>query len=661
MAERSSRTPHADSVDDFVQILLDAGLVPREEIEEARRALAGAGLPTTDDTLARRLSESGRLTDYQIKLVRAGQRAELVIGNYEILDRIGAGGMGAVFKARHRRMKRIVALKVLSLQLVKDDAFVRRFQREVETLARLSHPNIVMAYDADEGESGPFLVMEYVEGRDLSSVVAAEGPLSVAAAVECVLQSAYGLEYAHRQGIIHRDIKPANLLRDSQGVVKVTDLGVARLNSPEGPGHASGLTQTGGVLGSVQYMPPEQAVDSTKIDNRADIYSLGATLYFLLAGKPPYDGPTMMAILLKHRDAPIPSLASARPDVPPALDAIFRRMVAKSPADRYATMADVVQEVEAVKASLGDSADVFLQGADQPVASTAAFESSPLDRPLEATLGTAPQSQERTINVKRADMGESAAGKVLLVEPSRTQSAIIRKYLQAQGVQDVIAVATGQEALLAVRKESPDAIVSAMHLADMTGVQLGQQVRAEFGEAPPGLVLISSEAEGPDAGSLSKCGKAVLVHKPFTPEQLLHGLRMVARSARKAAAPRPELRVLIVDDSAAARVHIRDVLKGLGLSQFTMAADGAQAVATLAKETFDLIVTDYNMPLMDGRGLVGYLRQSAATASTPIIMVTTEKDPAKLEAVRQLGVTVCDKSFPPEAIRGIIDKIARPS
>src|SRR5262249_50536643 len=200
------------------------------------------------------------------------------------------------------------------------------------------------------------LVMEYVRGRDLSSVVAQEGPLSVAAAVDCILQAAHGLDYAHQQGIIHRDIKPANLLRDSQGVVKVTDLGVARLNTPEGPGQAGGLTQTGGVLGSVHYMPPEQAVDSTKIDNRADIYSLGATLYSRLAGEPPFDGPTLMAILLKHREAPIPSLAKARRDAPAALDAIFRKMGAKSPADRYPSMADVVQALEAVKASLSDSA-----------------------------------------------------------------------------------------------------------------------------------------------------------------------------------------------------------------------------------------------------------------------------------------------------------------
>src|SRR5262249_7530434 len=156
---------------------------------------------------------------------------------------------------------------------------------------------------------GHFLVMEYVDGRDLDSLVKTGGPLSVAAAVNCILHVARGLEYAHSRGIIHRDIKPANLLRDVNGVVKVTDLGLARFRNT---GSLGGITQAGGVVGTVDFMPPEQAVDATRIDHRADIYSLGATLYFLLSGQPPYPERTLMAALLKHRDAPIPSLQEVR-------------------------------------------------------------------------------------------------------------------------------------------------------------------------------------------------------------------------------------------------------------------------------------------------------------------------------------------------------------
>jgi two-component system chemotaxis response regulator CheY len=195
-------------------------------------------------------------------------------------------------------------------------------------------------------------------------------------------------------------------------------------------------------------------------------------------------------------------------------------------------------------------------------------------------------------------------------------------------------------------------------------VQLAEQIRTQCKAGAPGFVLISSEAESSEVGSLSKCGNAVLLHKPFGPEQLVEALRVVAarRPALFTAKDRSRLRVLIVDDSAAARVHVRSVLTGLGLAQFVDAADGAQAVAVVAREPFDLIVTDYNMPYMDGRGLVGYLKQNPATASVPIIMVTTEQDPGKLEAVRQLGVTaICDKSFQPDAVRKILEELVRAS
>src|SRR5262245_45938517 len=205
--------------------------------------------------------------------------------------------MGTVFKARHKRMRRIVAIKVLSRDVAQDERFIKRFQREVEAVARLSHPNIVMAHDADEAEVGHFLVMEFVNGRDLASTVEKQGPLPVRIAVSCSLQAARALEYAHGQGIIHRDIKPANLLRDESGVVKVADLGLARFEEAVAAPHSSSaLTQAGTIMGTVDYMSPEQAMGAEGVDHRSDIYSLGCSLYFLLVGKPPYEGPTMMAI-----------------------------------------------------------------------------------------------------------------------------------------------------------------------------------------------------------------------------------------------------------------------------------------------------------------------------------------------------------------------------
>jgi two-component system chemotaxis response regulator CheY len=406
-------------------------------------------------------------------------------------------------------------------------------------------------------------------------------------------------------------------------------------------------------------MSPEQAIDSTGIDCRTDIYSLGATLYHLLVGGPPYQASTMMAVLLKHRDAPIPSLVESRRDIPPSLDAIYRRMVAKEPRDRYQTTAELVRALEAEADGMASAgaAPAGLSPATVMVKRASSLQASSVPE-------TSRMAPSLTVNQPRPSAADVAALKVVLVEPSRTQSAIIRKYLQAQGIKQVVSVPSGREALEAVNSAVPDVMVSALHLPDMTGTQLAQQIRAAGNAARIGFVLISSEAEKADAGSLSNCGKAMLLQKPFTPEQLAEALSLVAGRSTVKKPPtgdkRGGLRVLIVDDSLAARVHIRSVLGQLGLSKFAEAPDGAQAVALAAREAFDLIVTDYNMPFMDGQGLVGYLKQNPATALVPIIMVTSETDPAKLDAVRRLGVAaICDKAFRPEEVEKVIEQVLK--
>src|SRR5262249_36064062 len=211
--------------EEFLRNLSDSGLFSKEEMRATLAALPGAQA-ADGEALAQRLIAAGKLTPFQAAAVSERRFEELVIGNYQVLDRLGAGGMGTVYKARHRRMKRVVAIKVLSRRVGQSERFVQRFQREVEAVARLSHPNIVMAHDADEVEAGHFLVMEFVNGLDLATEVQKHGPLPVREAVECLAQAARGLGYAHGQGIIHRDIKPANLLRDVSGAVKVADLGL---------------------------------------------------------------------------------------------------------------------------------------------------------------------------------------------------------------------------------------------------------------------------------------------------------------------------------------------------------------------------------------------------------------------------------------------------
>jgi serine/threonine protein kinase/DNA-binding response OmpR family regulator len=658
------------SAEEFIRNLLDAGLVPREEIIRAVGDL-DAGPAANGDALARHLTAAGVLTAYQAAAVLDRKFEDLRIGNYEVLDRIGAGGMGTVYKARHRRMKRVVAIKVLSHGVARSGTFIQRFQREVEVVARLSHPHIVMAFDADEAEAGHFLVMEFVNGRDLATEVQDRGPLPVREAVDVVVQAAQALEYAHAQGIIHRDIKPANLLRDVSGIVKVADLGLARCNdSLARPGEDGALTRAGAIMGTVDFMPPEQALGSAGVDHHADIYSLGCTLFYLLTGRPPYEGGTLMATLLMHRDAPIPSLGDAGRALPQALDAVFRCMVAKKPDERYRSMTEVIAALQAVPLPAEQEPDARIRSNIQPGRTAPAADTG------NAGQRTAHHPPPADLPGPTVDLPPAAplAGlTVLLVEPSRAQAVIIRNYLRELGVADIHAAGSGRQALDLLRSARPEpgpgrpvAVLSAMHLADMTGVQLAQQMRAEAAPAPLHFVLITSEADRKGVSFSDLAENTVLLHKPFDRERLAQALAPSGAPSPPPPFPAVEergggtgnLKVLIVDDSAAARSHMRGVLAGLGFRRCAEAVDGFQAIAALGKESFDLVVTDYNMPNLDGRGLIDFIHHHGANPAVPILVVTTETDPAKLEAVRRLGVSaVCDKSFKPEAVGPLLAEV----
>ncbi len=261
---------------------------------------------------------------------------------YRLVRLLGAGGMGAVYEAEHRVMQRPVALKVIKRAFTAEPAAVERFRREVRAAARLAHPNIVTTYDAEDAGDRQFLVMEYVEGVSLGRLVKALGPGPVAAACAAVRQAALGLQHAHERGLVHRDIKPDNLLRCADGSVKVLDFGLAALLAERG----GGLTDTNVVMGTPDYMAPEQAEDSHNADIRADVYSLGCTLYYLLTGKVPYPAPTSVLKILAHRERPLPAIRKARPDVPPELARVVARMMAKRPEDRYQTPAEAAAALE---------------------------------------------------------------------------------------------------------------------------------------------------------------------------------------------------------------------------------------------------------------------------------------------------------------------------
>ncbi len=268
-----------------------------------------------------------------------------VFRGYQILERLGQGGMGTVFKARHLHLDRLVAIKVIRQDRPILPEIKQRFQREARAAARLSHPNVVAVYDAGLIGDTSYLVMEYLEGVDLGSLVRQQGPLPLSSACRFALQAALGLDHVHARGLVHRDIKPANLFLIRSGrTVKLIDLGLARLpRGVEADAAVSELTQSGHILGTIDFMAPEQANDSRQADIRADIYSLGCTLYYLLTGSPPFPGGTLIEKLLRHQNETPTAIESRRPDVSSALAEIIRQMMARRPEDRYQTPAELAQ------------------------------------------------------------------------------------------------------------------------------------------------------------------------------------------------------------------------------------------------------------------------------------------------------------------------------
>ncbi len=301
--------------------------------------------------LARDLLQRGWLTAFQANHLLQGKGAELVLGSYVLLDKLGEGGMGAVFKARNWKLGRTVAVKLIRKERLDSAHAVARFLREVRAAARLDHPNIVQAHDADEVHGSHLLVMEYVDGTDLARHVKEHGPLPVPRACDCVRQAALGLQHAFERGLVHRDVKPHNLLLTRTGVVKVLDMGLARISQTGDGASSTSLTQEGVVMGTPDYIAPEQALDSHTVDTRADLYSLGCTFFFLLTGRVPFPGGTLLHKLNKHQYEPPPRVEALRPDVPPAIGAVVRKLMAKDPEDRFQTPAELTRALDAVRAA----------------------------------------------------------------------------------------------------------------------------------------------------------------------------------------------------------------------------------------------------------------------------------------------------------------------
>lgn len=308
--------------------------------------------------VAEELVARGLLTRWQAEQLLQGKHRGFFLGPYRILDLLGSGGMGRVYLAEHQKMRRRCAIKVLPPKESKrESSVVDRFYREAQAVAALDHPNIVRAYDANQTRLGDtevhYLVMEYIAGQDLQRMVERQGGLEYRQAADFIRQAAEGLAHAHQRGLVHRDIKPANLIVDAQGVVKILDLGLAWCFD-EDPDAVAAAHEGEGVAGTADYLAPEQAVNSRNVDERADIYSLGQTFYFLLTARPPYPEGTVPERLMAHQSKAPDPIANTRPDAPPALLAVIDKMTAKQPEQRYPSAGQVA---EALAAWLGEGGE----------------------------------------------------------------------------------------------------------------------------------------------------------------------------------------------------------------------------------------------------------------------------------------------------------------
>ncbi len=343
----------------FLQRLFDSGILTEQNFN----ALEQKKIRHQNvESFIQDLIESKLLTKFQAEQIIAGKGESLAFGKYIIQEKLGAGGMGQVYKAYHPDAAKLVAIKVILPQGKFDTESIKRFEREVKASEKLVHPNIIAVLDSGSSKGQLFMVMELIEGKDLFELINEKGKLAIKEAVAYIIQAARALEHAHANGVIHRDVKPANLIVDSQGLLKIVDMGLAKIHAGENEDIVSMLTTNTAIMGSADFMSPEQTVSTKNVDTRTDIYSLGASFYFLLTAKVMYPQKATFSKLISHRQAPISSLKFMRPDVSQKLDDIYTKMVAKKVGDRYQSMTELILDLEALEKESGTQ-DLLKQGA----------------------------------------------------------------------------------------------------------------------------------------------------------------------------------------------------------------------------------------------------------------------------------------------------------
>jgi response regulator RpfG family c-di-GMP phosphodiesterase len=491
------RTEHASSCRKAgpevpgIRDLLSASLILPENWEMMPAEVRDQLLSNPDPVeVLSELVEHGLLTDYQAGRIKAGTTFGLILGNYRVLDRLGAGGMGVVFRAEHIRMRNQVAVKVLPFSPERDERILRRFFSEIRAIAQLHHPNIVGAIDAGEVEAPDgqgnvlhFFVMEYISGQDLEHLIHENGTMAVTKACELIYQVASALAEAHKHNLVHRDIKPSNIQVTPEGQAKLLDFGLARH-------FKTGTTEPGTLLGTLDFMAPEQVKDASTVDIRADIYALGGVLYWCLTGSTPFasSGNVLQDLAARIRQPP-PSLSGKRPDVPPELDAVFKRLMALQPADRYATPQAVMRALlPFLKTDLRDNFLVPLM---------------PMQAEPPVSCGESPGRVHH----------------ILLVDDETSIRNFCRYVLKSEGL-DCDEASEGQQALDMIRNKKYDLVLLDVNMPDLSGPEICQRLREEPPWPNLKIIMASGNANIEVMAHLLLTGADDFITKPFSLAQL---------------------------------------------------------------------------------------------------------------------------------------------
>ena len=439
------------TAESFLTGVKQSGLAEPDAVDTLVKTLRGEGVDIGNAaTIAEAMIAKGTITPWQSEKLLQGKFKGFILGRYKLLNLLGKGEMSSIYLAEHTRMKRKCAIKVLPANKVRDTSYLGRFHREAQAVASLDHTNIVRAYDVDtETEGGVeihFLVMEYVEGKDIEKLLEIRHQFAVIEAADYIRQAAEGLSHAHENGLVHRDIKPGNLLVDTKGVVKLLDLGLARFFR-DTETESLTIKHDEKVLGTADYLAPEQAVDSHAVDERADIYSLGCTLYFSLTGHPPFTDGTLVQRLLAHQTKAPPPIRKQRPDVPESLVAIVEKMMQKRKDDRYQSAAEVAAALS--KWLVENGGEVWRKGHPALVARFAGLDAVQRRSPepearVDRRTSTDAASPVSPVADRPGSSGKSKNGKGLKRSEASAPSASNRVLL-APAVEQVAAMAMASQ------------------------------------------------------------------------------------------------------------------------------------------------------------------------------------------------------------------------